>query len=53
MCENRMEEYISWIDEATSKSELIDILKDIKEDITTPNEYNDDDDESGGRQLTK
>lgn len=51
MCENRIEEYISWIDDATSKSELIDVLYDIKEDLTTPDEY--DDEEEGGRQLIK
>lgn len=52
MCEDRIEEYMSWVNEATSKIELIDVLNDIKEDITTPNEY-DDDDDGGGRQLTK
>ena len=50
--ENRIEEYISWIDDATSKSELIDVLYDIKEDLTTPDEY-DDEEEEGGRQLIK
>ncbi len=52
MCDNRIQDYINWVDESTSKSELLDTLKDIREDITTENEYDDDDDD-GGRQYTK
>lgn len=52
MCDNeRLNEYASWIDEATSKEELLDTLYDIRDDLT--GEYDDDgDDDEGGRQYT-
>lgn len=53
MCDDRINEYISWVEEAKTKSELIDVLKDIKDDITLENEYDDDDEDGGGRQFTK
>lgn len=49
MCDNeRLNEYASWINEVTSKEELLDTLYDIKDDLT--GEY--DDDDEGGRQYT-
>ena len=52
MCDNeRLNKYASWIDEATSKEELLDTLYDIRDDLT--GEYDDDgDDHEGGRQYT-
>ena len=51
MCDNeRLNKYASWIDEATSKEELLDTLYDIRDDLT--GEYDDDgDDDEGGRQY--
>ncbi|MBQ4057465.1 MAG: hypothetical protein IJD40_00875 [Lachnospiraceae bacterium] len=45
---NILNEYGEWVDEATSKSELIDILYDIRNDAL---DDNDDDDNNGG--MTK
>lgn len=55
MCYDRINDYMNWVDEATSKSELIEVLKDIKEDILVEPEYDDDDDDdnTGGRQYYK
>lgn len=52
MCDNEwLNKYASWIDEATSKEELLDTLYDIRDDLT--GEYDDDgDDDEGGRQYT-
>lgn len=47
MDENVLREYGEWIDEATTKSELIDTLYDIRNDVLDDN----DDDNSGG--MTK
>ena len=44
MCDKeQLNEYASWIDEATSKEELLDALYDIKDDLTR--EDDDDNDE--------
>lgn len=51
MCDKeQLNEYASWIDEATSKEELLDALYDIKNDLTR--EDDDDNDDEGGRQYT-
>ena len=44
-----IKEYMKWIDESTSKDELIETLKDIKTDISSDET---DDDNSGGYSLT-
>ena len=46
--EDVLNEYGKWIDEATSKAELKDILCDIRDDILSDN---DEDEDSGG--MTK
>jgi hypothetical protein len=43
-----IKEYISWVDEANSKAELIDTLKDIREDLLR----DDDADNEGGKQYS-
>lgn len=48
MCDNeQLDEYASWIDEASSKDELLDILYDIRDDLTGEN-----DEDDGGIQYT-
>ena len=50
MCDSeQLQEYASWIDEATSKEELLDTLYDIRDDVTGEN---DEDEDEGGRQYT-
>ena len=52
MCDNEwLNKYASWIDEATSKEELLDTLYDIRDDLT--GEYDDDgDDDEGGYSIS-
>lgn len=45
--ENDLREYGEWVDEATSKPELKEILQDIRNDI-----LDDNDDNDGGRAKT-
>lgn len=53
MCDNeRLNEYLNWIDECTSKREVIDTAYDIRDDITGEYDDDDDDNEEGGRQYT-
>ena len=52
MCDNEgLKEYASWIDEATSKEELLDTLNDIRDDLTGEYDDDNDGDDEGGRQY--
>ena len=49
MCDNeQLNEYANWIDEAETKDELIEILYDIRDDLTEENDTED----GGGREYT-
>lgn len=50
MDENAINDYMNWVDESTSKTELIDTLYDIKNDIESEN---DDEDNSGRAYIYK
>ena len=52
MCDNsRFDDYMQWIDESSNRSELLDTLYDIRDDILYGDE-DIDDGEEGGHQFT-
>lgn len=49
MCDSEtLKEYANWVSESSSKEELLDALRDIRDDLTAEDDSSDDE---GGRQL--